>query len=306
MSLFAAMPRPRVPRPGDPVEDLLGSMVARLDPDPLFVRRLRSEALNRYVLAREYGAPLERPAGRGEMGRVGRASLFASIVLAATTMSALAASEEALPGDPLYGLKLQIEQVRLDLFPAHLDDDLAAISLAQRIEEMGRLTEAGKLDAAIAMLPAIEEAYLRLAEHPDVPGPSVMARVERRLAVLEALIGRLPAGAQAAVQGLIERVGDGDATGEAAAPRVDVGRRGVLPANIDGGSDPAGGLPDRVQLTQPERAPEGAAQPTAPRGGQAGGAPEETAQPGTAHGAETGDRTGEAAEELPDSQAGDD
>ena len=37
------------------------------------------------------------------MGRLGRATLYASFALAATSASVLAASHEALPGDVLYG-----------------------------------------------------------------------------------------------------------------------------------------------------------------------------------------------------------
>ena len=211
MSLLDSMFRQRPLQPDDAIEESLRAMLADIEPDPLFVRRLRGEATNRYVAAREGHVAPGADRRANAMGRLGRACLIASFALGASAMSVMAASQVALPGDPLYGLKLRIEQVRLDVLPAHLDDELEAYTLAVRVDELGRLADAGRWDDAIAMTPLVEQAYEGLVQNQDARGNS-SAVSQRHLLVLEGLVDGLPDGARAAVQGVIDRAG-GDVPG---------------------------------------------------------------------------------------------
>ena len=210
------------------LESTLAAMFSAAQPDPLFVRRLRSAAVNRYVAVREgIDVPVDMPSERTAMGTLGRACLYASFVLGVSAASVLAASREALPGDALYALKTRVEQVRLEVLPEHLHDELYADALAQRIAEMSRLSELGRAREAMAMVPVIEDAYAQLIA--ALPAEEAGGRGRgHNLVVLEGLIERLPDGAQAAIEDVIDR-----AQG-----------RGVLEASDD--TDSGQGQPDHA------------------------------------------------------------
>lgn len=175
----------------------------RLDPDPLFRRRLRSHVLNRFVAAREglTAMPDQRQPG---MGKLGRASLYALVGLAMSVTSAMAASQAALPGDVLYPVKRQIEALRMELLPSHYHDDLAMWALSERVNELGRLAEAGHWERAAAMAGPIGEAYADLIEltggEQEIRGP-----LARRIEVLVGLLTQLPPQAQAAIERALDR-----------------------------------------------------------------------------------------------------
>ena len=194
MSFFnrALSPAPRVS--AEAIERALTAVAAQIEPDPLFRRHLRSEVVNRYVAAREGLAAPERLAAdpRSRTGRLGRACLYASFSLAATAASVLAAAQEALPGDALYGVKLRVEELRFDVMPDHLHADLVAYALGERIEEMDRLVAAGALDEATGLVPAIEREFARLEALAAASSDADEARIERHLVVLSGLLERLP------------------------------------------------------------------------------------------------------------------
>ena len=114
--------------------------LARLEPDPLFRRRLRGQVVNLHVAARE--GLIRQPRPRRSMGRLGRAVLYGSLMLALSVSAAGAAAQESLPGDLLYGVKLQLEEIRMQVAPPSVRDDLAAMALAERVEELEALAEA--------------------------------------------------------------------------------------------------------------------------------------------------------------------
>ena len=208
------------------------------------------------------------------MGRLGRAVLYSSFALAATTTSVLAASQEALPGDLLYPLKRQVERLRVQVLPAHLQDDLAAYALGERIEELGALAERGD-DARVAALAAIVErdyeAFVEASlatssanEHhltvlgalldrlPEPAQAAIGQAIEREsggqnLAVLNELLERLPEPAQAAIEEVLERpaggsVPSGDDRGSAEAPTMPAqggSTGGSTPTEATGGDEPA-------------------------------------------------------------------
>jgi hypothetical protein len=206
MSLFNRALRPPSSLSDAAVERYLEALRAEIDPDPLFRRRVRTDAVNRFVAARE---GIDRPAGRSsvsrQMGRLGRACLYASFTLGATGTAVLAAAEGALPGDALYPLKQRIQQLRFDLVPAHLHGELSAYALGMRIEEMGRLADAGRLDMAVAMAPAIDAEYERLEALGATVDASRAARIERHLLVLESLLQKLPDAARSQVESAFDK-----------------------------------------------------------------------------------------------------
>ena len=198
MSLFRDTMRPPAVLSDQAIEGYLAAVRAELEPDPLFRRRLRGQVLNRYVAARE--GILDTPSRR-RMGRLGRAVLYASFALAATTTSILAASQEAVPGELLYPLKRHVESLRVQVLPEHLQDDLAAYELAERMREMAVLAQRGD-EARLAGLAAIVErdyeAFIEISR--VTPGSN-----SQQLTVLSALMERLPDPAQAAIGEVIDR-----------------------------------------------------------------------------------------------------
>jgi len=148
----------------------------RIQPDPLFRRRLRGQVLNRYVAAREGLVPAPaRPAMRREMGKLGRGVLYASLLTAMSVTAVGAASQNSLPGDALYGIKLELEAIRMHVAPPGLRDDLAILALDQRLREVELLAEAGRwalVDEAAARAVEAEDALARIIGSDSVSGAS--------------------------------------------------------------------------------------------------------------------------------------
>src|SRR5207245_1217031 len=85
----------------------------------------------RFVAVRE-GLVHESPR-QVHMGSLGRAVLYASVGLAISVSAVGAASSSALPGDPLYGVKRQVEELRMEIAPASVRPMLAAMALEERL-----------------------------------------------------------------------------------------------------------------------------------------------------------------------------
>jgi len=156
-----------------PVDPIMAARIERhvhrIQPDPLFRRRLRTVVVNRYVAAREGLAapPLARRLARREMGALGRGVLYASLLSAVSMSAVAAASQESLPGDALYDVKIQLEQVRIRIAPPGLRDDLASMALDERLDEMEELASMGRwqlVDDAAANVIAAEAQVDRLSE----------------------------------------------------------------------------------------------------------------------------------------------
>jgi hypothetical protein len=130
--------------------------------------------------------------------------LYASFTLALSATSVLAASQEALPGDLLYPLKRQVESLRFEVVPAHLHHDLAAYELAERIDELARLTELGDSARAASMAAVVAQDYEAFVAEADAAG---LGTDDRYLTVLTALLQRLPADVPAidAIQAIVDR-----------------------------------------------------------------------------------------------------
>jgi hypothetical protein len=225
MSMLRGAIRQRPSLTDEAVERRLAALFSHLEPDPLFRRRMRSEALNRFVAAREgISVPLPDRAARSTMGSLGRACLYASLTLSVSAASVLAASQGALPGETLYGLKLQIEQVRMEVLPGHLHEQLVANALTERIDEMARLADADNLDQALAMAPQVEAGLEQLlAVQESTEAVAATDGIEQQLLVLDALIEQLPERARSAIDTAIEGV-----------PGLHLGQGGSVPPGRNG------------------------------------------------------------------------
>lgn len=246
------------------LERWLETIRAELRPDPMFRQRLRGHVLNRFVANREGDG---RRGSQREMGRLGRAVLYASFALSVSVTGAMAASQQAIPGDHFYLLKLQIESLRQEVAPERLQGAVAAYALAQRIDELDRLADAGNWVAVAAHAEAVETAYesmLRL--NPD-PGTRT-----RRLAVSGELLDGLPERARDALERLAHlepgrapdlgaggprRSGDGDP-----ADRHDPG--GGPPAHAPAADGDGGTNPQPTPRAAPDRLPSDTDAPGSP------------------------------------------
>lgn len=188
---------PRVMTPDDALRRYLDALRPRTEVDPLFRRRLRGTVLNRLVADREGIDTVPRSEPRRSMGALGRATLIATVALATSVGGVMAAAQSAVPGDVLYPLKRQIEQVRLDAAPAEYRSALEAQMLAERLAELSALMAAGDGARASALADAI------VADGSATPAHAT--RAERHLAVLSALVERLPDGARDAISRSLDR-----------------------------------------------------------------------------------------------------
>jgi len=159
-----------------PVDPIIAARIERhirrIKPDPLFQRRLRGQVMNRYVATREGMVAATRPTRlpRRSFSALGRGMLYASLLTAVSATAVGAAAQESLPGDLLYGVKLELETIRMELAPADVRDDLAAMALDERLDEVEALAAAGRwaqLDEAVAAVARAQAALAALRETAD-------------------------------------------------------------------------------------------------------------------------------------------
>jgi hypothetical protein len=178
----------------DPMLQRLERSIRAVEPDPLFRRRLRGEIVNRHVATRE--GLVRAPRRQREMGRLGRATLYASLAVALSVTVAGAASQGALPGEALYSVKLQLEEIRMRIAPTSLQDDLAAMVLAERLEEVEALATQGAWSRVAAAADGVVAAEDRLAAFGPPSDPADAAPIHKHVAVLEALLATAPEAAR--------------------------------------------------------------------------------------------------------------
>ncbi|HEX9635513.1 MAG TPA: DUF5667 domain-containing protein [Candidatus Limnocylindria bacterium] len=174
----------------------------RLEPDAMYRRRLRGEVLNRHVAMRE--GLVQPPRRLREMGALGRGVLYASLAVAIAASTAGAAAAESLPGDPLYPVKLQFEEIRLQIAPPAMRADLMAMALGERLDELEELARAGRWSQIAGVAQAVAEAEERLAGALSAPGQMAVEELSKHVAVLEALVDTAPAHAQDGLQQAIQ------------------------------------------------------------------------------------------------------
>lgn len=222
----------------DPAARLVVRASARLRPDPKFRKQLRTSVLNRYVAVREgHVAPAPR---RSEMGRLGRAVLYATFALVVGVSSAGAASSSSLPGDALYTLKLRLEAVRMQIAPPVARPMLAELALNTRLSELEQLAAAGswdKIPGAAAAVGAAEKALEALG------GPSAdeVANLAHHTDVLSQLLAGAPEEARAGLQRAI--TASASHLPDAAPGEHGQGGQSAAPSGAGQGGSPAGGQP---------------------------------------------------------------
>jgi hypothetical protein len=258
--------------PADPIMAArLERHVRRIQPDPLFRRRLRSVVVNRYVAAQEGLAapPLPRASTHRQMGALGRGVLYASLLTAIGTSAVGAASQESLPGDALYGVKIQLEQVRIRVAPPGLRDDLAAMALDERLDELEQLASAGRwelLDEAATRAEAAEAQLEALMGGRPLGGAASTAALQQHIDRIEALLRTAPA---PAMQGLERALEVSSANSGAANPPREGGDhpQPAQPQKPAEGSQATHGTPGGGHaVTTPPPAPTPAAKPSDPVG----------------------------------------
>ena len=186
-----------------------------------------------------------------------------SLGLVATVVaSATVASADALPDEPLYGVKLASEQVRLRLAVTPVDRAAVRLSMAEhRLAEAERLALAGREPEALFATSAygthLAQAAAELAriERLEVEGPTLVQRLKERLldqqqraADVAAHLASDPASARSAP--LFESVAS-------AAPQ---GTGGTLSERI---AEHAASVTDQVAAVAEQRAQEQPAEPAA-------------------------------------------
>ena len=215
---MSLVPRPRVRRnvtPDDPLISHLSDRLGELEPDPLFRQRLRRATLNQYLASREARLAASSRSGR-EMGRLGRAVLYASVGLALGTTAVGAAAQNALPGEPLYGVKLRLEEIRIEIAPESLRPQLVSLALDQRLAELETLTAQGEWRRATQAAGEVDGAATRLAALGLGPAAPGAPAVERHAAVLNRLLPEVPAAARPGLERAI--AASGAATGADVTP----------------------------------------------------------------------------------------
>jgi len=189
-----------------PLDDAFAKNLERnlrsLEPDALYRRRLRGAVLNRYVAGRE--GLVQPPRGQREMGVLGRGVLYVSLAVALAVGTAGAAAAQSLPGDALYPVKLQFEEIRLQIAPPAMRADLMAMALDERLDELEQLARAGKWSQVAAVAEAVADAEDRLAGALGAPGQTTVDELSKHAAVLEALVDTAPAAAQHGLQQALE------------------------------------------------------------------------------------------------------
>lgn len=158
-----------------------------------FVEALYAEPKARSIAARL--RELLSPATPLRFGLPGTISLALALTLVAST-GAVYASEQAIPGEPLHGVKLALEQVRV----AAARDDESRIGLyleiaARRLAEVERAIDAGNPEAVQAAaeryVQRIEAAEERLAKLPRAEGQRALERLEKNLERQRSMLARV-------------------------------------------------------------------------------------------------------------------
>jgi hypothetical protein len=112
-----------------------------------------------------------------------------------------AASQQAIPDDPLYLVKLRIEELRVLAAPADLRDDLVAMSLEERLSEVEVAVERGRWHAAHEAALRVSQTEAELAQLGGPP-PGVAARIAEHLTSLNGLLAATSPGHSEAAQDL--------------------------------------------------------------------------------------------------------
>jgi uncharacterized protein DUF5667 len=278
-----------VPMPMDPIiAARVERHLRRIHPDPLFRRRLRGQVMNRYVATREGMLPPQPVrATRRQMGALGRSVLYASLLTAVGVTAVCAAAQDSLPGDALYGVKLQLEEVRMRIAPPSLRDDLAALALDERLEEVEKLAESGRWQLVEEAAARVEAAEAALARETGGRGIQLAAgqsagQIEDRIAHIAELLAAAPEDARHGLERALR----------------------VTSADVpQGPAEPNGAEPTRPTPSAPEPNAGGGGQPATGIGSDGnddGAPPADDGQPDTRDGDQGAEQSSKRSSKTPD------
>ncbi|HET6380344.1 MAG TPA: hypothetical protein VFH63_04825 [candidate division Zixibacteria bacterium] len=223
---------PGVPAIDRRVVDAVRRASASLEPDPLFRRRLRAQVVNLHLVVRD---EVPASAQRRRMGRLGRAVLNASVLLALGVTAVGAASQEALPGDPLYGVKLRLEEIRMQVAPESVRPILLRLAMVERAEELGALAAAGRWSSVAAAAERVVHLERQLVgSGAAVSGPAAES-IRRAETVLLQVMASAPEAARPGLEQALSAGSQGGPGGEPPrGPGLDRGNRAGAPNDNDG------------------------------------------------------------------------
>ncbi len=162
--------------------------------------RLRAGVVQAYV---ERGLRAARPMGR-RLGWPRRLAVGAAVALALTGGASLAAAESG-PGQPFYHLKLTVEALTL---PAQGSARLEGLlhRLDARLAEARGATARGDHGAVADAVAAYEDTLSALSDTVSANGADafVLDELDRHVALLEDMLGQVPAQAQPGLQRALE------------------------------------------------------------------------------------------------------
>lgn len=192
--------------------DRLERLLHDVAPDPLFKRRLRGSIVNYHVAGREgHLARRGRTRTRGQMGTIGRSVLYASVLLALGVSAVGAAAQDTVPGDALYSVKLRLEEVRMQIAPPSVRGQLAAIALAERIDELEQLADRGEWDRVATAAGRVVAAESQAAQDPVAVVSPMGASAAHAVEVLQAVLDKAPAVARPKLEAALRASSHGTA-----------------------------------------------------------------------------------------------
>jgi hypothetical protein len=210
------------------------------------------------------------------MGRLGRSVLYASVVLALSVSAVGAAAQESIPGDPLYGVKLRLEDVRMHVAPTSARAELAEIALAERADELERLAAAGAWRLVPAAATRLTEARQELIELDPSTRERAASGQLGAVDVLEAVLAEAPPAARAGLERALQAVQPPASTGreETGAGQSPLGPDSATPGS-SGQHNRQGGAPGATDNRNPRaddtgRPPEAPPNDSSQRGGAQG------------------------------------
>jgi uncharacterized protein DUF5667 len=187
-----------------------------------FVRSLPADVARAHLsMLREDRAKnvVAMPVVRGRGLRLAAAFVAAAVVLVVGAGSAVAASSDAVPGDPLYGVKRAVERISLAM---HRDPvGRAALHLQfadERLDEVATLVVSGRdaselIDDLEAELNGAEQdalAAVALGRDAEELLAHVRAMIAKHIEVLNDVLGRVPGQAKDAIQHAIDNAKKAD------------------------------------------------------------------------------------------------
>ena len=185
-------------KPDDPIARMITRTSGRLRPEPTYRWRLRGRVVNQFVAVRE-GLVLEA-SPRASMGALSRAVLYASLGLAISVTAVAASSSGALPGDPLFAVKRQVEELRMEISPPSVRPMLAAMALEERLSEVELLAASGEWARAALGEQEVQAAVETLERIGGTVPSGELAQLAQHAQVLTDLLVKAPASARSGLE----------------------------------------------------------------------------------------------------------